>query len=125
MAGPDEWRCAAATVPPGHSATFRLERAGRTVNGFVVNHDGAYRAYVNCCPHVGTPLDLWPNEFFTEDGRALICSTHGAIYEPTTGLCTAGPCVGDRLTALPLTLEDDTLVVRLPAEMVSGPARPR
>jgi nitrite reductase/ring-hydroxylating ferredoxin subunit len=114
MAGSDEWRCAAATVPPGQSATFRLEHAGRTVQGFVVNHDGHYRAYVNRCPHVGTPLDLWPNEFFTEDGRALICSTHGAVYDPIDGLCTAGPCVGDRLAALPLTLDGETLVVRWP-----------
>ena len=101
MAGPDEWRCAVATVPPGHSAVFRLERAGRAVNGFVVNHDGHFRAYVN--------------EFFTDDGRALICSTHGAVFEPIDGRCTAGPCVGDRLTPLPLELEGETLVVRLPA----------
>ena len=113
MASPDEWRCAAATVSPGHSATFRLERAGRAVNGFVVNHDGHFRAYVNCCPHVGTPLDLWPNEFFSEDGRALICSTHGAVFEPISGRCTAGPCVGDRLTPLPPALGGETLVVRL------------
>jgi len=96
MAGSDEWRCAATTVPPGHSATFRLERAGRAVNAFVVNHDGQFR------------------DFFTEDGRALICSTHGALYEPLSGRCTAGPCVGDHLTALPLALDGDTLVVRLP-----------
>jgi naringenin degradation protein FdeD len=114
MAGSDEWRCAAATVPPGHTATFRLERAGRTVHAFIVNHDGQYRAYINHCPHVGTPLDLWPNEFLTEDRRALICSTHGAVFDPISGRCTAGPCVGDRLTALPLALDGDTLVVRLP-----------
>src|SRR2546425_3251801 len=124
MAGSDEWRCVAATVPPGQSATFRLERAGRAVNGFVVNHDGHYRAYVNRCPHVGTPLDLWPNEFFSEDGCTLICSTHGAIYEPTGGLCTAGPRVGDRLTALPLALQGEPLLVRLPAAGGSpAPAR--
>jgi len=115
MAGSGEWRCAAARVPPGRSAMFRLERAGRAVSAFVVNHDGEFRAYVNRCPHVGTPLDLWPNEFFTDDGRALICSTHGAVYEPLTGRCTAGPCVGDRLAALPLTRDGDVLVVRLPA----------
>ena len=114
MAGSDEWRCAAATVPPGHTATFHLERAGRTVHALVVNHDGQYRAYVNSCPHVGTPLDLWPNEFLTEDRRALICSTHGAVFDPISGRCTAGPCVGDGLTALPLALDGDTLVVRLP-----------
>jgi len=117
MAGPDEWRCAAATVPPGHTATFRLARDGRTVHGFVVNHDGQYRAYVNSCPHIGTPLDLWPNEFYDDDGKALICSTHGALFDPMSGLCAAGPCVGDRLTALTLTLEDDAVVVRLPASL--------
>jgi len=121
MAGPDEWRCVASMVPPGHSAIFRLERAGRSVHGFVVNYDGSYHAYVNSCPHVGTSLDLWPNEFFTDDGRALICSTHGAVFEPTSGLCTAGPCVGDRLTALPVALEGETLVVRLPGPTTGPP----
>jgi nitrite reductase/ring-hydroxylating ferredoxin subunit len=107
-----EWRYPAARIPPGRTATFTLECGGRLVKGFVVNFEGRYSAWVNRCAHVGTPLDLWPNEFFTEDGRALICSTHGALYEPDTGLCTAGPCAGDRLTPLPLRVEDDTLVVR-------------
>src|SRR5437667_3017693 len=114
MTAPAEWRCSAAELTPGRTTKFRLECRGRGVEGFVVNHDGEYHAYVNRCPHVGTPLDLWPNEFFTEDGRALICSTHGAVYEPTSGLCTAGPCVGDRLTALPLVVDGAMLVVRLP-----------
>ena len=114
MTTPGEWRCAAASVPPGRTATFRLECGGRRVSGFVVNFDGGYHAYLNRCAHVGTPLDLWPNEFFTEDGHALICSTHGAIYEPATGLCTAGPCVGDRLSRLPLRVDGDTLVVTCP-----------
>ena len=112
MPPPGEWRCAAAIVPAGRTATFRLDCGNRTVNGFVVNDGAGYRAYVNRCPHVGTPLDLWPNEFFTEDGRSLICSTHGALYEPDTGLCTGGPCAGDSLTPLPLSLEGDSLVVR-------------
>jgi hypothetical protein len=57
-------------------------------------------------------------------GRALICSTHGAVHEPISGRCTAGPCVGDHLTALPLALDGDTLVVRLPLA-VRGRARRR
>lgn len=107
-----EWRCPLASVPPGSTAAFSLACADRAVRGFVVNFEGRLHAWVNRCPHVGTPLDLWPNEFFTEDGRALICSTHGALYEPDSGLCTAGPCAGDRLTSLPLRVEGDALVVR-------------
>src|SRR5207249_7629581 len=52
MTAPGEWRCAAASVPPGRTATFRLECGGRSVNGFVVNFAGGYHAYVDRCPHV-------------------------------------------------------------------------
>lgn len=92
-----------------------LRCQGRPLEGFLVNHGGGLHAYVNRCPHVGTPLDLWPNEFFTDDGRALVCATHGAIYEPATGRCTAGPCAGDALTALPVRRDGDVIVVACPA----------
>ena len=80
----------------------------------MVNHAGRVHAYVNRCPHVGTPLDLWPNEFFAEDGRVLVCATHGAIFEPDTGLCPAGPCVGDSLQRLGVREEGLELVVSCP-----------
>lgn len=114
MSGSSEWRCLIADLPPGRTAKFRLVCGGRTLEGFVVNHAGGVHAYVNRCPHVGTPLDLWPNDFFTEDGRSLICSTHGAIYEPATGRCTAGPCAGDALTPLALRRDGEEIVVGCP-----------
>jgi nitrite reductase/ring-hydroxylating ferredoxin subunit len=114
MTAPGEWRCALDDLPPGHTRTFRLDCGNRSVAGFVVNHGGQVRAWVNRCPHVGTPLDLWPNEFYTEDGQALICATHGARYEPLDGRCTAGPCAGDALTPLPLRRHGDVLIVGCP-----------
>lgn len=115
MTAPDAWRCPAAAVGPGGTLTFRLRCGGRVVDGFVVNHDGAHRAWVNRCPHAGTTLDLWPNEFYTEDGRSLVCATHGALFDPLSGTCTAGPCAGDALEPLPLRRDGDDLVVRCPA----------
>jgi nitrite reductase/ring-hydroxylating ferredoxin subunit len=114
MTASREWRCALVDLPPGRTLKFRLRCGARGVEGFVVNHAGEVRAWVNRCPHVGTPLDLWPNEFYTEDGSALICSTHGALYEPVSGACTAGPCAGDALTPLPLRRDGDCLVVTCP-----------
>ena len=114
MTTPAEWRCAAADLGPGHTKKFRLTCGTRRVNGLVVNHGGAYHAYVNSCPHVGTPLDLWENEFLTEDARLLVCATHGAIFEPDTGRCIAGPCSGDALTVLPLRRDGDDIVVECP-----------
>ena len=102
---------AAGELPPSRTATFRLTRDGRAVAGFIVNHDGRYYAYVNRCPHAGTPLDWWPNEFFTEDGRFLICATHGAVFEPDTGRCVEGPCPGAGLEPLPIANHGESLVV--------------
>ena len=112
-APPAEWRCDAAALPPGRTAKFKIGCGGRAVEGFALNHEGRVYAYVNSCPHVGTPLDLWPNEFLAEDGCTIVCATHGALFEPD-GLCSAGPCAGDRLTPLLAVVEDGTVVVRCP-----------
>jgi nitrite reductase/ring-hydroxylating ferredoxin subunit len=111
MTAPGEWRCDVDTLPPGHTATFRLSCAGRTVHGFVVNHEGQTFAYVNSCPHVGTNLDLFPNEFLSEDGQIIVCGTHGALFAPDSGLCLAGPCAGDQLTPLAVRIDGRELVV--------------
>ena len=105
------WRCPAVDLPPGRTARLRIRCDGRDVEGFVINHDGRYRAYVNRCAHVGTPLDLFPNEFTSEDGRTIVCATHGALYDPEDGACTAGPCVGDALDPLPVRQDGDHVVV--------------
>jgi len=110
-----EWRCPVARVAPGTTAKFRLQCGERRVNGLVVNHEGTVHAYVNRCPHVGTPLDLWDNEFLTDDKRLIVCATHGAMFEPAGGRCVAGPCAGDALAPLPMVVDGDELVVRCPA----------
>jgi len=52
---------------------------------------------INRCPHQGTPLDLLPGRVFSADGRHLVCATHGALFDPASGLCLKGPCKGKRL----------------------------
>ena len=112
---PSAWSCAAYALAAGQTAKFRLFRRGGPVEAFIINTGGVYHAYVNRCPHAGTPLDLWPNEFLTEDGRHLICSTHGAIFQQDTGLCVEGPCPGARLERLPVEANGASLVVRCPS----------
>jgi len=84
------------------------------MTGFIVNHEGRHYAYVDRCPHAGTTLDLWPNEFLTEDGRYLICATHGAVFQPATGAGIEGPCPGARLEPLPVERDGEWLVVTCP-----------
>ncbi len=111
MSAPVEWSAPTSEIPAGRSAKFPLLWRGRRVEGFVVNFDGRFYAYVNHCIHAGTPLDWWPNEFFTDDGRLLICGTHGALYEPDMGRCAGGPCGGGTLYPLTVRLEGDRVIV--------------
>jgi nitrite reductase/ring-hydroxylating ferredoxin subunit len=105
------WSAPLDKIRPGCSAKFHILWRDRLVEGFVVNFDGHYYAYVNYCIHAGTPLDWWPNEFFNHDGRFLICGTHGSVYEPDTGKCAGGPCVGGTLFPLEVQVTEGRVVV--------------
>lgn len=80
--------------------------------GFVIRHRGVARAWLNQCRHVPMELDWIEGRFFDPLGQVLLCSTHGAQYEPDTGLCIAGPCVGQRLRALDVVEIDATVCWR-------------
>jgi len=43
-----------------------------------------------------------------------MCYTHGALYEPATGLCIAGPCKGEALYRLPVRVDDGDVLVDCP-----------
>ena len=96
----DETRLICASVEladGGHGVRFELATRSQ---GFAVRFCGRVRAYVNRCPHAGSELDWQPGEFFEESGLYLICSTHGALFEPGSGICVAGPCRGASLEPL-------------------------
>ena len=72
---------------------------------FVVRVANAVRGYINRCPHAGHPLDLRPQHFLSADGTLILCSSHGALFEKSTGYCVAGPCAGRSLTPVPLQVQ--------------------
>jgi nitrite reductase/ring-hydroxylating ferredoxin subunit len=80
----------------------------------VVRWQSQVYAYANSCAHLGHPLNLQPDQFFHADGALLICSSHGALFEPDTGLCVSGPCVGASLRSLPCRVENGDVVVTAP-----------
>ncbi|GAV20447.1 Rieske [2Fe-2S] domain protein [Mariprofundus micogutta] len=63
-----------------------------TEQGFLACYQGQLRAWRNHCPHAGSPLDWNPGQFFSDDGTQLVCHTHGALFDPLSGDCLAGPC---------------------------------
>ena len=79
--------------------------------GFVVKQCGLLYGYVNWCPHVGTPLNMFPDRFWNYDKSYLLCATHGAVFHPRDGLCLGGPCAGKSLRPMPLLLANSGMMM--------------
>ena len=105
----------------GKGVRFPVTAGGYDTTGFVVRYNGVAHAYLNRCAHVPIELDWVKGEFFESSGLYLMCSTHGAIYEPESGHCSGGPCRGGRLR--PITVrEQEHRIFWLPDDYVR-PAR--
>lgn len=81
-------------VDGGAGVRFEVEVDGKALGAFAVRHRGQPAAYLNRCAHVALELDWLPGRFFDGDGEMLVCSAHGAVYEPANGRCLGGPCAG-------------------------------
>jgi hypothetical protein len=106
--------CHIDDLPDGATKGFRPPKGGFT-GLFAVRQGDELRVYVNACPHLGTPLDWAPDRFLSSDGTHIICSMHGAEFEPLTGLCTRGPCHGDRLELVPHTIDEGMITIPIDA----------
>ena len=95
-----------ALADGGLGIRFEVLRAGEALPAFVVRHGGKVHAYVNECRHQASELDWNPGEFFDAERLYLICATHGACYDPTSGVCIAGPCAGARLAPVAIRERD-------------------
>lgn len=105
---------AVGEIEHGKSKKFTLRRGQRDVEALLVNFEGRHFAYINRCPHTGITLDWVNNQFFSSDERYLMCATHGAVFEPPTGECIWGPCVGLSLQSVPVEIEEGRIYARLP-----------
>jgi nitrite reductase/ring-hydroxylating ferredoxin subunit len=112
----DRIRIAASAEFEGdRSVAFTYRDAyGLQADGFAFRYNNRLFAYRNQCRHQPLTLDYGDNEFFTDDRQYLLCRNHGALYEPLTGKCIAGPCLGAYLKQLEILEEADGVYVVLP-----------
>ncbi|MBR9911711.1 MAG: Rieske (2Fe-2S) protein [Gammaproteobacteria bacterium] len=80
---------------------------------FIVRSGDKVFAYEDKCPHYRGQTSLpWRKDAYLDPfGETIVCAAHGAHFEIATGLCTAGPCLGESLTRVPLQIRDDGCVL--------------
>ena len=94
------------------------EHTLQTLNGqtsiMVKRGQTEWVAFINECPHQGRRMDYAENAFLETPDKQLVCPAHGATFAADTGLCTSGPCAGQSLTQLSISIDDKDVFVELP-----------
>lgn len=63
-------------------------------------------AFRNRCPHAGYPLQRADGRVLVQGSRFMVCGAHGASFHLETGACAGGPCNGEGLTPIAITVRD-------------------
>jgi len=63
----------------------------------VIHHEGAFRVFVNRCPHRHLRLDRSGRVRRSADQKWLVCGVHGERFDPLTGQCVSARCAGKSL----------------------------
>lgn len=96
---------------------FQIGDGDWPCRGFVVRQGDAVFAYQNHCAHLGHQLNWQPDNFLTRDNAAIVCASHGALYDIASGLCFAGPCKGKALRILDVSVRDGIIYVTGPTSV--------
>ena len=97
-------------IAEGKARNFVLQMKAGRFHGFVVRRGGVVFGYVDRCPHAGLPLTQRLDDYLTPDGSLIACSWHGALFQPESGACVGGPCMGQALTPWPVAVRDGAIV---------------
>ena len=100
---------ASKDLKEGQSLKFEISRKDRKTEAFIIKKEGKIYSYLNICRHWTVGLDFDDNDFFSEDKVWLVCKNHGALYEPSTGICDSGPCGGAALYRVPIIEKEGIL----------------
>ncbi|WP_144393105.1 Rieske (2Fe-2S) protein [Pleionea sediminis] len=75
----------------------------------IINALGTIRAYLNDCPHANARLNYDGDRIIALDGYHIFCTVHGAQFDPKTGRCVRGPCLGQHLRPAEIKVDDDAV----------------
>jgi nitrite reductase/ring-hydroxylating ferredoxin subunit len=96
----------ADAAPEGGAVAIDFSAGEMRFSLLLVRKNGALYAYENLCPHAHYPLERPDGRVVVQQGRYIVCTAHGASFDAETGACVGGPCIGEKLTPLPIRVEN-------------------
>ncbi len=95
--------CRARDLPAGEARGFDPWNDGEDTV-FIVRTGNTIKAYRNRCPHEARPLAWAKDKYLSGNGSHIVCFAHGAHFTLADGLCVHGPCLGQALEALAVSV---------------------
>jgi nitrite reductase/ring-hydroxylating ferredoxin subunit len=109
MASAYAYLCPSSALAEGQSRGFDPWHEGRDTV-LLVRHRGAVFGWLDACPHHGgTPLAWRKDAYLNAAGDRIVCAAHGAQFDIETGVCTLGPCLGQRLQPVAVVVRGDDI----------------
>ena len=109
--GTDRFLCRLDDVPDGGSRGFDPARTGQDTV-LVVRRGACVFGWRDACPHHGgTPMAWRKDEYLNAARDRIVCAAHGAQFDIATGVCTLGPCLGQRLEPVVLCVRDNEIYI--------------
>jgi len=103
--------CACADVADGASRVVPFGAPPQAFELIVVRSGADVFGYVNECKHMQVALNLLDDYAVETNDHHMLCQHHYATYRFNDGYCVAGPCEGESLTAVPLAVRGDRIVI--------------
>jgi nitrite reductase/ring-hydroxylating ferredoxin subunit len=95
-------------LPDGGSRGFDPLGTGRDTV-FIVRRGADLYGWRDACPHLGnqgSPMAWRKDAYLNHSGTRVVCHAHGAQFDPVTGVCLLGPCLGQALTSVPVHIDE-------------------
>jgi nitrite reductase/ring-hydroxylating ferredoxin subunit len=88
--------CHESALADGQVLGFDPEACGQDTL-ILLRHQGHLHAWANACPHLGVPMAWRRHAHLNAAGTHVQCHAHGALFDPASGQCVQGPCLGQHL----------------------------
>jgi nitrite reductase/ring-hydroxylating ferredoxin subunit len=104
--------CRLDELPDGDARGFDPARTGQDTV-LVVRQGERVVGWRDACPHHGGTPMAWRKDAYLNAARdRIVCAAHGAQFDIATGVCTLGPCLGQRLQRVELVVDDNNIHIR-------------
>jgi nitrite reductase/ring-hydroxylating ferredoxin subunit len=91
-----------------------IDAADKTFWVMLFNRQGVVLGFFNQCPHQGRALNLASDRFLFDKKNQLVCPHHGACFDLQSGMCVSGPCEGNALKPVKVSVIEGEVFVDLP-----------